>query len=194
MGVRSTQLVPFDSLDLHCQVSPHSTPGSVLRGSTGGGSFRGWHIRLSQLTNGPQWSGALSSTHSLTGGYLLPGVVPPKMTNSPWPTPMTNSMPISSGRPVLHRATWRGGDLSPALLMHVSYDWTCHHQVTSGYAHNTLNGHHGLYSDPYIGWTRQRVISSVRLRTLAGDEGPMTIGKATPCMTTLWDRFVEPIT
>jgi hypothetical protein len=79
-----------------------------------------------------------------------------------WPTLTTNSLPISSSRPILRRATRQGTDLSPTPLIHVSYDETCHHQATSGYAHITPNGHRGLYSDPYIGRTGQRVIPSVR--------------------------------
>jgi hypothetical protein len=44
---------------------------------------------------------------------------------------MTNSLPISSGRPTQHRATRRGRDLCPMLLIYVSYDGTCHHSPSS---------------------------------------------------------------
>jgi hypothetical protein len=96
---------------------------------------------------------------------------------------MTNPPPISSDRPTHRRATQQGKDLSPSLLIHVIYDGTRHHQATSGHTHRMLNGHRGLYSDPYIGRTRQRAISSVSLRTLIGDEGLMMTGESTPHMT-----------
>jgi hypothetical protein len=35
----STQVVPFTTPDLPCQVLPRQTLGSVLQGSTGGGLF-----------------------------------------------------------------------------------------------------------------------------------------------------------
>jgi hypothetical protein len=79
--------------------------------------------------------------------------------------------------------TQQGRDLSLALLIHVSYDGMRYHQAMSKYAHSTLNGHRGLYSDPYIERTGQRVIPSVGLRTLVGIEGPMTTGEATPRRT-----------
>jgi hypothetical protein len=78
------------------------------------------------------------------------------------------------------QATRRGKYLSPALLLHISYDEMCHHRATPGHADNTLNGHQGIYSDPYIGRMGQRAIPSVRLRTLTGDEGLMTVREATP--------------
>jgi hypothetical protein len=73
----SLEWLPFDMPDFPCQASPHSVPGSVPWGSTGGGSFQGWHTCLFRLTNGPHRSVALSSARSLTGGSKGPGVVPP---------------------------------------------------------------------------------------------------------------------
>jgi hypothetical protein len=91
--------------------------------------------------------------------------------------------PISSNRPTHRRATRQGKDLSLALLIHVIYDGTRHHQATFGHTHRTLNGHRGLYSDPYIRRTRQHAISSVSLCMLIGDEGLMMTGESTPHMT-----------
>jgi hypothetical protein len=86
---------------------------------------------------------------------------------------MTNSPPINFGRPILHRATRRGKDLSPTLLIHVSYDETRHHKAMPGYACTTRNGHLGHYSDSYIGRMGQRAILSMCLCAIAGDDGGM---------------------
>jgi hypothetical protein len=97
---------------------------------------------------------------------------------------MTNS--LSSN---LTRQRFESSATNPRQLR-----WMRHHQATSGHTHNTLNGHRSHYSDPYNRRTRQRVIPSVRLCMLRGDERLMTTGEATPCTTTPWDWFVGPAT